>query len=782
MTEPASKSFDPTAQIALELGIPERGVAAVVKLLAENATVPFIARYRKEVTGGLDEVQIRDIQEKRTYLLELEERRAAILEEIGKQGKLTPELEARIRAAATKAVLEDLYLPYKPKRRTRSMIAKERGLEPLALRILAQPADGDPRGEASSFVDAAKEVPSIEDALKGARDIVAEVLAEHAEARAIVRDAFEKEGVLVTSAVPEKTKEPTKFEQYYDFREPIAQIPSHRFLAIRRGEKDGVLRAEITLEAERTVPKLEAVMKLDQRSPFAGELELAVLDGYKRLLVPSVENDVRVELKMKADRAAVDVFADNLKHLLLAAPLGTKCVVGVDPGIRTGCKIAVLDATGKFLENTTIYPGQGAGKDEEARRVVVAFAKKYEPFAFAVGNGTAGRETEAFVRKALGEAGLATVLVVPVSESGASVYSASDVAREEFPDLDLTVRGAISIGRRLQDPLAELVKLDPKSIGVGQYQHDVHQPLLGRKLGEVVESCVNHVGVELNTASAQLLSYVAGVGASLAKKIVKHRDDKGRFQSRKEILEVSGLGPRAFEQCAGFLRIHGGAHPLDASAVHPERYALVERMAADLGVSVAELVGNREKVRAIDLRKYVSDEVGEPTLKDIVAELEKPGRDPRASFEPPKFRDDVTTLEDLKEGMILEGVVTNVTAFGAFVDVGVHQDGLVHVSRLSDRFVRDPAEVVKVGDKLKVKVLEVDLARKRISLSARMDEGARGGARGDAQGGRPQGGRDAQGRGPGGAGQRPQGGSGRPQGPPLATKFSNNPFAALIKK
>ncbi|GAB4113603.1 MAG: Tex family protein [Sandaracinaceae bacterium] len=783
MTESTTPSFDPTPQIALELGIPERGVAAVVKLLGENATVPFIARYRKEATGGLDEVQIRDIQEKRTYLLELEERRAAVLDEIRKQGKLTPELEAKLRAATTKAVLEDLYLPYKPKRRTRAMIAKERGLEPLALRILAQPADGDPRGEAAAFVDAAKEVPSVEDALKGARDIVAEVLAEHAEARAIVREALEKEGVLATTAVPEKTKEPTKFEQYYDFKEPVAQIPSHRFLAIRRGEKEGILRTEIVLEAERTVPKLEAVMKLDRRSPFAGELELAVLDGYKRLLLPSVENDVRVELKMKADRAAVEVFADNLKHLLLAAPLGAKCVIGVDPGIRTGCKIAVLDATGKFLENATIYPGQGAAKDEEARRIVVAYAKKYEPFAFAVGNGTAGRETESFVRKALAEAGMTTVLVVPVSESGASVYSASDVAREEFPDLDLTVRGAISIGRRLQDPLAELVKIDPKSIGVGQYQHDVHQPLLGRKLGEVVESCVNHVGVELNTASAQLLSYVAGVGPSLAKKIVKHRDDKGRFASRKDLLEVSGLGPRAFEQCAGFLRIHGGAHPLDASAVHPERYALVERMAADLGVSVAELVGNKEKVRAIDLRRYVSDEVGEPTLRDILAELEKPGRDPRASFEPPKFREDVTTLEDLKEGMILEGVVTNVTAFGAFVDVGVHQDGLVHVSRLSDRFVRDPAEVVKVGDKLKVKVLEVDLARKRISLSARMDEGPRGNARNDDR--RGGGGPDRGGRGPQGLRGGPGGGreGGRPTaGPPLATKFSNNPFAALVKK
>ena len=791
-TTPTKFSFNPVPTIARELSLPQAGVLAVVKLLEENATVPFIARYRKEVTGGLDEVQIRDIQEKRAYVLELEERRASILEEIGKQGKLTKELEHKLRTAATKAILEDLYLPYKPKRRTRAMIAKERGLEPLALRLLAQPGEGDPRKEAEAFVDLAKEVPSIEDALKGARDIAAEVLAEHAEARAIVRDAFEKEGVVGTSAVPEKTKEPTKFEQYYDYKEGIAQIPSHRFLAIRRGEKEGFLRAEITIEAERTVPKLEMVMKVDRRSPFAEQLSLAVLDGYKRLLIPSVENDVRVDLKMKADRSAVDVFADNMKNLLLAAPMGTKAVIGVDPGIRTGCKIAILDATGKFIENITIYPGQGAHKDEEAKRAVVAIATKYGPFAFAIGNGTAGRETETFVRKALAEAGLQNIIVVPVSESGASVYSASDVAREEFPDLDLTVRGAISIGRRLQDPLAELVKCDPKSIGVGQYQHDVHQPLLGRKLGEVVESCVNAVGVELNTASAQLLSYVAGVGASLAKKIVKHRDEKGQFGSRKEILEVSGLGPRAFEQCAGFLRIHGGAHPLDSSAVHPERYALVETMAKDLGVSLKELVGNREKVRAIDLKKYITADVGEPTLKDILAELEKPGRDPRATFEPPKFRDDVTTMGDLKEGMILEGVVTNVTAFGAFVDVGVHQDGLVHVSRIADRFVKDPAEVVKVGDKLKVKVIEVDLQRKRISLSARMDEtaprqqggdrnpqgGQQGGYQGQQrgnQGGRDQG-RDQRG------GQTMQRPTGNDRPPSLATKFSNNPFAALQKK
>lgn len=781
----AATGFNPVPQIAAELGLPVQGVAAVVALLDEKATVPFIARYRKEVTGGLDEVQIRDIEEKRAYAVELEERRVAILAEIGKQGKLTPELAAKIIACTTKAAIEDLYLPYKPKRRTRAMIAREKGLEPLALRLLAQPMDGDPRKEAEAFVDLAKEVASVDEALKGARDIAAEALAESADARAIVRRAFETEGMVVTAAVPEKTTQPTKFEQYYDFKESIAAIPSHRFLAIRRGETEGVLRFDLSVEAERVVPKLEAVMKLDRKSPFAGELELAVADGYKRLLVPSVENDVRVELKQRADRAAVDVFADNLKHLLLAAPLGTKTVVGVDPGIRTGCKIAVLDATGKFLENTTIYPGQSAHKEEEAARVVVAFAKKYEPFAFAIGNGTAGRETETFVKKSLAAAGITTVLAVPVSEAGASVYSASDVAREEFPDLDLTVRGAISIGRRLQDPLAELVKVDPKSIGVGQYQHDVFQPLLGRKLGEVVESCVNLVGVEINTASAELLSYVAGLSSSLAKKIVRHRDTEGRFSSRTELTKVSGLGPRAFEQCAGFLRIHGGAHPLDASAVHPERYALVEQMAKDIGVSLTELVGNKDLVKRIRIEKYVSAEVGEPTLIDILKELEKPGRDPRATFEPPKFRDDVTTMEDLKVDMILEGVVTNVTAFGAFVDVGVHQDGLVHVSRLSDRFIRDPAEVVKVGDKLKVKVLEVDLQRKRISLSARLQDAGEKGAPRDAQGPRGQGGqrdgRQGQGGRPGQGQGQGQGGP-RPNTPPLSSKFTNNPFASFFKK
>lgn len=721
MTE---RPFDPTPTIAAELSIPAHAVAATIALLEEGATVPFIARYRKERTGGLDEVLIRAIEERRGYLLELEERRQAVLASIQEQGKLTPELEKRIRAAGTKTELEDLYLPYKPKRRTRAMIARERGLAPLAERILAQPSAGDPLREAASFVDAEKGVADAEAALAGARDIVAETVAEHAEVRALVREAFAKKGVLTTELARGAKDKPdyTKFEQYFEYREPVATIPSHRFLAIRRGEREGILRASISADVEPLERRIAGIMKLDPRSPFAEPMRQAIADAFKRLLAPSVENDVRVELKLAADREAVEVFAKNLEDLLLAAPLGQEAVIGIDPGLRTGCKCAALDPTGKVLEHATIYPARGEADKERAAKTLLELVKKHRPKAIAVGNGTGGRETEAFVRRTLKDAGLTDVIVVSVNESGASVYSASELAREEMPDLDLTIRGAVSIGRRLQDPLAELVKIDPKAIGVGQYQHDVHQPLLARKLGEVVESCVNAVGVELNTASAPLLSYVSGIGETLAKRIVQYRETNGAFKSRKALLKVKGLGPKAFEQCAGFLRVRGGEHPLDASAVHPERYALVERIAKDLGSPLSALIGDRAAVARIDPQRYVGDGVGEPTLRDIMAELEKPGRDPRREFEAPRFRDDVQELEDLKVGMVLEGVVTNVTNFGAFVDVGVHQDGLVHVSKLADRFVRDPREVVKVGDRLKVKVLEVDLARRRISLSARSDE------------------------------------------------------------
>ena len=781
--------FDPVPALAEELALPGRGVAAVVQLLAEGATVPFIARYRKELTGGLDEVQIRAIEERRTYLIEMEAQRRTVLDSIHGQGKLTPELRKRILACTTKAALDDLYLPYKPKRRTRAMIARERGLEPLALSILAQATSGSPSEAAQAFVDAAKEVPDIAAALQGARDIVAEAVAEHADVRAMARTAFVEEGVLAATVVADKKNERTKFEDYYDHTEAVAKMPSHRYLAIRRGEKEGVIRAAITVEAERMLPRIERTMKLDGQSPWAEELATAIGDAWKRLLAPSVENDVRVDLKMKADRDAVEVFADNMKNLLLAAPLGGKAVVGIDPGLRSGCKVAAVDATGKFLETIVIYPSQGEAQAARARRDLGAFLVKHKPVAVAVGNGTGGRETETFTREVARENKLDGTIVVAVSEAGASVYSASDVAREEFPDLDLTIRGAISIARRLQDPLAELVKVEPKAIGVGQYQHDVHQPLLVRKLGEVIESCVNAVGVELNTASAPLLSYVSGIGPALAKKIVGHREEHGAFASRDDVMKVAGLGPKAFVLAAGFLRVRGSSNPLDMSAVHPERYALVERIAADMGVPLASLVGDAARADAIDVPSYVgkfaADGVGEPTLRDIVAELRKPGRDPRASFEPPKFRDDVQTLNDLKEGMILEGVVTNVTAFGAFVDVGVHQDGLVHISQLSDRFIKDPREAVKVGDKLQVRVLEVDLVRQRIALSAKSGDatnkvgGAHGGRPADAPRGQQQAGapRGQQQQRPDQRGARPEAGR-----PTLGSKFGNNPFANLTPK
>lgn len=705
-------SFDPASFIARELSVPERGVAATLALLGEGATVPFIARYRKERTGGLDEVQIRAIEERFAYLKALDERRATVLSAIDAQGKLTPELRRAIETCATKTELEDLYTPYKKKRRTRATVARERGLEPLALRVLAQPRDGDPAREARAFVKG--EVASVEEALAGARDIVAEGVADDPRARAAVRETFLERGRVETTAARGKKNERSKFEQYYEFAERVDRIPSHRVLAILRGESEGFLRWSIGVDEARLVERLFGIAGVRAGSPFAGLMREAVDDAYRRLLTPSVTSDVRSALKERADAAAIEVFADNLRDLLLAAPLGEVPVIGVDPGIRTGCKCVALDATGRFLTNETIYPDR---READAAASLVRLVKRHGARALAIGNGTAGRETEAFARGALKDAGLDAVMVVSVNESGASIYSASDVARAEFPDLDLTVRGAISIARRLQDPLAELVKLDPKAIGVGQYQHDVDQKLLAKKLAEVVESCVNRVGVSLNLASASLLAHVAGLGEGLAKKIVAHRDQHGRFARRTELLKVKGLGPKAFEQCAGFLRIADGEHPLDASAVHPERYDLVARMAKDLGTPLAELVGRASLTVRIELARYVDDEVGLPTLRDIVAELEKPGRDPRERFEAPRFRDDVREIGDLEPGMPLEGVVTNVTHFGAFVDVGVHQDGLVHVSQLSDRYVADPRAEVKVGDRVQVRVLEVDLARRRISLT-----------------------------------------------------------------
>jgi protein Tex len=721
LSDPISTpTFDPTPALARELALPEAKIAAVVRLLGEGATVPFIARYRKEVTGGLDEVQIRAIEERRAYLDELEKRRAAILASVSEQHKLTPALAAKLRAATTKQELEDLYLPYKPKRRTKATIAREAGLGPFAERILAQALDGAPLAEAAALVDPGHELPDVEAVLAGAREIVIEAVVEQPEVRALVRKHYAEQGVLETKAMPGVDPDaPSKFSDWYDWSEPAAAVPSHRYLAIRRGEKEGVLRSTIAVENQLIVDRVAEIMRVDDRSPFAGELRTAIDKALRGRLAVGVETDVRVELKQKADREAVEVFADNLGNLLLAAPLGAVPVIGVDPGLRTGCKCVAVDATGKYLETITIYPVRD---EDRAARELAGFVAKHRPRAIAVGNGTGGRETEALARKVaskVAEAGGEAPVVVSVSEAGASVYSASEVAREEFPDLDLTIRGAISIARRLQDPLAELVKIDPKSIGVGQYQHDVQQTLLRRKLHEVIESCVNRVGVELNTASAPLLSYVAGLGGTLAKKIVAHRDQAGAFPSRAALLKVAGLGPKTYEQAAGFLRVRESDEPLDRSAVHPERYTVVERMAADLGVSTRELVGNAELAKRVEIHRYRDAELGEPTLRDIVAELAKPGRDPRAEFEAPQFRDDVHALEDLDVGMALEGVVTNVTNFGAFVDVGVHQDGLVHISELSDKWVDDPRKVVKVGDKLQVTVLEVDLQRRRIALSAK---------------------------------------------------------------
>jgi uncharacterized protein len=710
--------MDLAARVADDLSLRPDQVARTLQLQEDGATVPFIARYRKEMTGGLDEVQIRGVLDATRRLRELEERRAAVVASIEQQEKMTPELARALAAATTRSELEDLYLPFRPKRRTRATIARERGLEPLADLVWRQDlASGDRLAEAAAFVSEERGVGDTEAALAGARDICAERVAEDAALRGLARRLAGRKGVLRSEAAPAKRGEKTRFETYYDYAEPISSAPSHRVLAILRGESEGVLRARLALPDEEIVPALTARVVRRPRALFAGDLRAAVEDGWERLLRPSLEGELRGELKERADVAAVEVFAENLRHLLLAPPAGTRAVIAMDPGLRTGVKVAVLEGTGRLADTATLYTERGAAERERAAAAFSALVARHRPELVAVGNGTGGREAEEFVRAALGTAGVA-VPVVSVSEQGASVYSASDGARDEFPDLDVSLRGAISIGRRLQDPLAELVKIDPKSIGVGQYQHDVDQAALRRKLGEVVDSCVNAVGVDLNTASPQLLEHVSGVGPNLARKIVEHRERQGAFPSRAALRKVSGLGPKAFEQAAGFLRVRGD-EPLDASAVHPERYGVVQRMARDLGVAPGGLVGSAELVRRIDWRRYVEGDMGEPTLRDILAELEKPGRDPRGDFSAPSFREDLRELADVREGMVLDGVVTNVTAFGAFVDVGVHQDGLVHVSQLSTRYVRDPAEVVRVGDRVRVKVLGVDLDRRRLSLSVK---------------------------------------------------------------
>jgi uncharacterized protein len=756
-------------ELSRELGLQPEQVDRTLALHEEGSTVPFIARYRKEVTGGLDEVQIQSIIDRAAELGELDARRDTILRTIEGQGKLTPELAQALKRAKTRTELEDLYLPYKPKRRTRAAIARERGLEPLADILWKQEgARGEDRAaRVKPFLQPDKEVPDLETALAGARDICAERVAEDAGLRRTARELCVQKGRLSSDIAPAKKGETTKFDSYAEHEEALAQAPSHRILALLRGEAEEVLRVRLVLPDDEVKGVLSSRVVTRPQALFASELRAAVEDSWERLMGPSLESELRNELKERADRQAIGVFGDNLRHLLLSPPAGTRAVLALDPGLRTGVKAAMLDNTGALVDTATLYTERSPDERARAAKLFAALVQKHKPELIAVGNGTGSREAETFVREVLKAVSL-QVPLVSVSEQGASIYSASEVAREEFPELDVSLRGAVSIGRRLQDPLAELVKIDPKSIGVGQYQHDVDQGLLKKKLGEVVDSCVNAVGVDVNTASPQLLEHVSGIGPNLAKKIVSHRSTKGRFSSRREILKVSGLGPKTFEQAAGFLRVHG-PEPLDASAVHPERYSVVERMAKDLGVDVKSLVGNPTLVKKIDPKRYLGPDLGELTLRDILAELEKPSRDPRGDFSAPSFREDLQKLEDLKEGMVLQGVVTNVTAFGAFVDVGVHQDGLVHVSQLATRFVKEASEVVKVGDRLTVKVLSIDLARKRLALSVRaVTEGSPASSTQGASGrGTPT--REPMSR-------EPRAAPAKPQGKPAPQKPSSEPF------
>lgn len=704
-------------KISAELGITAQQVRATSALLEEGATVPFISRYRKEATGSLDEVQVAAIRDRLEQLKELDKRREAILKSIEEQGKLTPELKKAIDQAETMARLEDIYLPYKPKRKTKASVAKEKGLEPLATRIFAQ-HPLDIHSEASKYLDAKKEVATQEDALQGARDIIAEWVSENAAVRGNLRTLFLKEGVFATRVIAGKEAEAAKYKDYFDWSEPIKTAPSHRVLAMRRGEKEGFLLLDALPEEGAAVAVLEREILTGGSNACVEQVKIAIKDAYKRLLKPSIETEIRLQTKKKADEEAIRVFAENLRQLLLGAPLGEKVVMAIDPGFRTGCKLVCLGAQGQLLHYENIYPHEPQRQTATAGATVKALVDKFSVQAIAVGNGTAGRETEAFVKNL----GLQkSIPILLVNESGASIYSASEVARNEFPDLDLTVRGAVSIGRRLMDPLAELVKIDPKSIGVGQYQHDVDQQALKNSLDDTVISAVNKVGVEVNTASKELLTYVSGLGPQLAQNIIAFRQEFGPFKSRAQLKKVPRLGDKAFEQAAGFLRIRDAKHPLDQSAVHPERYELVEQMAKDLKASVQDLMSSEELRAKIVLQNYVSETVGIPTLQDIVEELAKPGRDPRAGFEVFEFQEGVNSMADLKVGMKLPGIITNITAFGAFVDIGAHQDGLIHLSHLADRFIKDANEVVKVAQQVEVTILEVDIARKRIALSRKAD-------------------------------------------------------------
>lgn len=692
-------------KIATSLSISENQVRKTIALLDEGATIPFISRYRKEATGSLDEVQVAAIRDLRDQYVELEKRREAILKSLQELDKLTPELEKAVRGAETLAKLEDIYLPYKPKRKTRAMAAREKGLQELANQIRLQGLK-DPEVLAAEYLD------NVEEALAGARDILAEEMMETAEAREEARNLFTRKTTVKSTVAKGKKDEGIKYKDYFDWSESLAQAPSHRVLALFRGENEGILNLNLTGPDEDVLTKLERRF-LTGNNACAKQVGLAIQDGYKRLLMPAMETEMRAEAKKRADEEAIRVFAENIRQLLLAAPLGQKRVLALDPGFRTGCKVVCLDEQGTLLDNTAVYPHTGPGQAAEAAHTIQAWVKQYQVQAIAIGNGTAGRETESFVRGLK----LEGITIIMVNESGASIYSASEAARDEFPDKDVTVRGAVSIGRRLMDPLAELVKIDPKSIGVGQYQHDVDQKKLQASLDDTVISCVNSVGVELNTASKQILSYVSGLGPQLAQNIIDYRTKNGPFLKRSDLKKVTRLGEKAFEQAAAFLRIRNAKNPLDASAVHPERYEIVEKMAKDLNCKVSDLLANESLRKQIRLSQYVNTEVGMPTLTDIMEELAKPGRDPREQFEAFEFTEGVNSIKDLRVGMMLPGIVTNITNFGAFVDIGVHQDGLVHVSQLADKFVKDPNEVVKVAQKVQVRVTEVDEVRKRIALS-----------------------------------------------------------------
>src|SRR6478609_5326655 len=705
-------------RISAELKLTPHQVEVVISLLAEGATIPFMARYRKELTGSLDEVALAAIRDRHEQLVELDTRKEAVVKSIEKQGFPTPELAKLIGDAETMAELEDIYLPYKPKRKTRASIAKEKGLEPLATLIFGQNKI-DLEATASTYINNELGVPNSQEALDGARDIIAEWVSENQEARKNIRALFWQDGIIQATVVKSKaeSEEAQKFKDYFDWKEPIKKTPSHRLLAMRRAEKEGFILLDVSPTEELAIQSLESQFVKSSTSS-SEQVKLAIKDCYKRLLKPTLESEVRIETKMQADIEAIKVFASNLKKLLLASPLGQKRVLALDPGFRSGIKVVCLGAQGELQFDTVIYPLEPQREVTKSATIILGLCDRFKIEAVAIGNGTASRETESFIKSI----GLPKeIIVVMVNESGASVYSASEVAREEFPDHDITVRGAVSIGRRLTDPLAELVKIDAKSIGVGQYQHDVDQTKLKAGLDDVVMSCVNSVGVEVNTATKELLSYVSGLGPQLAKSIVEYRNQNGAFKDRSALKKVPRLGDKAFEQCAGFLRIRDSKNPLDASAVHPERYELVEKFANDLGCSVKDLMTSADLRKKLDLKKYVTEHVGLPTLTDILSELEKPGRDPREKFEVFSFQEGVNEIKDLKVGMVLPGIVTNVTNFGAFVDVGVHQDGLVHISHLSDHFVKDPNQVVAVQQKVKVTVMEVDAARKRIALSLKSD-------------------------------------------------------------